>query len=88
MSPARVRSLISLLDSTIYCSECNPPVPVEIQARVFYRMRDQDLVHCPNGHQGTMRDYKHAVAHPGERSGPFVLHQHGDTSLRIAGKTK
>jgi hypothetical protein len=84
MSSARVRSLISLLDSGIYCSLCSPPVPVEIRARVFYRLRDEDVVNCPNGHQGTLRDYKHAAANPGEQAGPFILQQHCDTALRAA----
>jgi hypothetical protein len=84
MSSARVRSLISLLDSSIYCSLCNPPVPVEIRARVFYRLRDEDPVTCPNGHHGTLRDYKSAVANPGEQSGPFILQQHGAPTLRTA----
>lgn len=75
MSSARVRSLISQLDWIVYCSECDPPVPVEVRARVFYRLRDEDLVRCPNGHRGTLHDYKHAAAHPGQPSGPFVLQQ-------------
>ncbi|HET7396063.1 MAG TPA: hypothetical protein VFK12_06460 [Gammaproteobacteria bacterium] len=55
---------------------------------MFYRLRDQDLVDCPSGHQGTLRDYKYAVAHPGEQSGPFILHQQGDTVPGIASKTR
>lgn len=82
MASARVRSLISLLDSSIYCALCEPPAPVEIRASVFYKLRDQDSVSCPNGHQGTLRDYKYAAAHPGERSGPFILHRHGEAALR------
>ncbi|MGH7485884.1 MAG: hypothetical protein ACREMY_09825, partial [bacterium] len=65
MASARVRSLISLLDSSVYCGLCEPPSPVEISASVFYRLRDQDIVSCPNGHQGKLSDYKYAVAHPG-----------------------
>lgn len=74
MESGRARSRIELLDSIICCAECNPPAVVEVPVGVFYRLRDHDLVRCPNGHSGTLLEYKHAGSHPGERCGPFVLH--------------
>lgn len=88
MSSARVRSLINQLDSTVYCTACEPPVPVEVRARVFYRMHDHDLVSCPNGHQGTLGDYKRAASNPGKPAGPFILEQQGGIRLRLVGKGK
>lgn len=78
MASVRVKSLICQLDWNIFCTECNPPAPVEVRAGVFYRFHDQELISCPNGHQGTLRDYRRAAACPGEQAGPFVLLQQGD----------
>ena len=88
MTSARVKSLISGLDSVVYCTDCVPPIAVEIRANVFYRLQDHDLVSCPNGHRGTLRDYKYAAANPGEKSGPFVLQQPGGVGLRLVGKAR
>jgi len=88
MTSARVKSLINRLDSVVYCTDCEPPVPVEVRAKVFYRLRDHDLVRCPNGHQGTLHDYKYAAANPGEKSGPFVLQQQGAPALRLVDKAR
>ncbi|HET7922884.1 MAG TPA: hypothetical protein VFM15_09040 [Gammaproteobacteria bacterium] len=73
MDPRRGRSHLDQLDSVICCAECSPPVVVEVPVGVFYRLREHDLVRCPNGHQGTLLEYRHAANHPGERCGPFLL---------------
>lgn len=88
MASAGVRLLIDRLEAEVYCAECVPPIPVEVRANVFYRLRDHDPIKCPNGHQGTLRDYKYAVANPGERSGPFVLQQQAGQARRPPDKAR
>ena len=59
-------------DTAVCCHLCNPPQPVEIPARVFYRLKDADSVTCPNGHRGTLLEYKQAAAERGAAHGPFL----------------
>ncbi|HEX5340228.1 MAG TPA: hypothetical protein VFX47_05060 [Gammaproteobacteria bacterium] len=73
MESGRARSHLDLLSSVICCAECEPPVAVEIPVGVFYRLRDHDTISCPNGHRGSVLDYKNAGNQSGERCGPFVL---------------
>lgn len=56
----------------VCCCLCDPPQRVEIPARIFYRLKDMDMVTCPNGHQGTLREYKQAAAEPATPHGPFI----------------
>jgi hypothetical protein len=65
-------SSIKLPEPTVYCRECDPPSRVDIPAGVYYRMQDADTVSCPNGHRGTLEDYKNAARDPAVRHGPFV----------------
>lgn len=64
-------------DAPVCCHYCDPPRRVEIPARVFYKLRDGDVVTCPGGHQGTLLQYKQAAACLGAVHGPFVrFHPH------------
>ena len=48
---------IKLHDAAVCCQLCDPPSRVDVPARVFYKLRDEDLIACPNGHQGTVWEY-------------------------------
>lgn len=66
-----------MLDGTaVYCRLCEPPRRIDIPAGVFYRLRDTDPVSCPNGHQGTLLEYKHAAAQMTTAHGPFIRYDH------------
>ncbi len=67
---------LMLHDAAVCCRLCDPPQRVDIPARVFYRLRDADLVACPNGHQGTLLEYKHAASRIGSPHGPFIRYDH------------
>lgn len=67
----------STLDAAVCCHRCEPPQRVEVPARIFYRLRDADLITCPNGHQGTLFEYKRAASLVGTPQGPFIrYHAH------------
>ncbi|HEY1992289.1 MAG TPA: hypothetical protein VGH71_07485 [Gammaproteobacteria bacterium] len=63
-------------DTAVCCRLCDPPQRVDIPARVFYRLKDADTVACPNGHQGTLLEYKQAAAEQGTAHGPFLRHDY------------
>lgn len=63
-------------DAAVCCRLCEPPQRVEVPARVFYRLRDHDLVVCPNGHQGTLLQYKCAAGQIATAFGPFIRYDH------------
>lgn len=63
-------------DTAVCCHLCEPPQRVEIPARVFYRLKDMDAVSCPNGHQGTLLEYKQAAAERGTAYGPFIRYDY------------
>lgn len=58
--------------TAVCCSRCNPPQRVEVPARIFYRLKDHELISCPNGHQGTLLDYKRAASEMAVAHGPFI----------------
>jgi len=72
MGYARQAGMLSMPSTAVCCWECDPPSRVEIPARVYYRLKDSDLVSCPNGHVGKLADYKRAANSPAERHGPFM----------------
>lgn len=72
MEKSYLAALIRLHNAPVCCVECRPPTPLEIPARIFYRLKDHDLIACPQGHRGSLRDFKHARDHFGERYGPFL----------------
>lgn len=63
-------------DTPVCCHLCDPPQQVEIPARVFYRLKDADSVACPNGHRGTLLEYKQAAAERGTAHGPFIRYDY------------
>jgi hypothetical protein len=63
-------------DSAVCCRLCDPPRRIDIPAGVFYRLRDTDQVTCPNGHQGTLLEYKHAAVQIATAHGPFIRYDH------------
>lgn len=64
-------------DAPVCCQLCDPPQRVEIPARVFYKLKDTDVVNCPNGHQGTLLQYKQAATCMATAYGPFIrFHEH------------
>ncbi|HEY4128307.1 MAG TPA: hypothetical protein VGN70_09700 [Gammaproteobacteria bacterium] len=67
---------LMLHDAVVCCRLCVPPQQVDIPARIFYRLRDGDAVSCPNGHLGTLLDYKHAAGRIGTAYGPFIRYDH------------
>jgi len=67
---------LMLHDVAVCCRLCDPPQRVEIPARVFYRLRDADSVACPNGHQGTLLEYKQAAGQVATPHGPFIRYDH------------
>ncbi|HEX4299852.1 MAG TPA: hypothetical protein VH327_03190 [Gammaproteobacteria bacterium] len=67
---------LMLQGTTVYCRLCDPPQRLDIPAGVFYRLRDMDQVTCPNGHQGTLLEYKHAAAQVAAAHGPFIRYDH------------
>jgi hypothetical protein len=67
---------VMLHDAAVCCHLCDPPQRVEVPARVFYRLRDSDFIACPNGHQGTLLEYKHAACHLATPHGPFIRYDH------------
>jgi hypothetical protein len=72
MNDSRQGHRLMLHDAAVCCRLCDPPQRVEVPARVFYRLRDQDLIACPNGHQGTLQQYKDAAQQQGATHGPFI----------------
>jgi hypothetical protein len=64
--------MLGLPTTAVCCRECDPPTRVEIPARVFYRLKDHDLVSCPNGHRGSLAEYKLAATGAAEPQGPFM----------------
>ena len=72
MAQARLTHRIMLRDAVVCCRLCDPPCRVDIPARVFYRLRDEDRVSCPQGHQGSLLQYKQAAACIAVASGPFI----------------
>jgi hypothetical protein len=75
----RLDHRLMLHDPAVCCRLCDPPQRVEIPARVFYRLRDGDQVSCPNGHLGTLLEYKHAAGRIGSAHGPFIRYDHHPT---------
>ena len=67
------------LDAAVYCRLCDPPQRVELPARVFYRLKDADSIVCPNGHRGTLLEYKQAASERGTAYGPFIRFDHHPT---------
>ena len=67
---------LMLHDAAVCCRLCDPPQRVEIPARVFYRLKDADSVACPNGHQGTLLEYKQAAGQIATPHGPFIRYEH------------
>jgi hypothetical protein len=67
------------LDAAVCCRLCDPPRRVEVPARVFYRLKDEDTIACPNGHQGTLLEYKQAASERGAVHGPFIRYDHHST---------
>lgn len=67
---------MTLRDVAVCCRLCDPPQRVEIPARVFYRLKDADSVACPNGHQGTLLEYKQAAEQVAMPHGPFIRYDH------------
>jgi hypothetical protein len=67
---------IMLHDAAVCCHLCTPPRRVEIPARVFYKLKDEDFVSCPNGHMGTLMEYKRAAASIAFACGPFIRYDH------------
>ena len=67
---------LMLHDTAVYCRLCDPPQRIDIPARVFYKLRDTDRVSCPNGHHGTLLEYKHAAAQATTPHGPFIRYDH------------
>ena len=63
-------------DTDVCCHLCEPPQRVEIPARVFYRLKDTDTVSCPNGHRGSLLEYKQAAADRGTVYGPFIRYHY------------
>jgi len=78
MSSGKTRTdhRLMLENTAVYCRLCDPPRQIEIPAGVFYRLRDMDQVACPNGHQGTLLEYKHAAAQIATAHGPFIRYDH------------
>jgi len=77
MGRSRIRKHIMPHDGAVCCQLCDPPQRVEIPARVFYKLLDADVVSCPNGHQGTLLQYKQAAACRAVAHGPFIrFHEH------------
>jgi hypothetical protein len=74
-----------LHDTAVCCCLCDPPQRVEVPARVFYRLKDADIVTCPNGHQGTLREYKQAAGDPTTPHGPFIRYGHPPADWRARG---
>ena len=75
-SGTRTDHRLMMEDHAVYCRLCEPPRRVEIPAGVFYRLRDMDQVACPNGHHGTLLEYKHAAAQVDTAHGPFIRYDH------------
>ena len=76
MGHQRLHHRIMLHDAAVYCHLCTPPCRVDIPARVFYRLKDEDFVSCPKGHQGTLIEYKRAAACIDFACGPFIRYHH------------
>lgn len=76
MGRSRLTHRIMLHDAAVCCQFCDPPSRVEVPARVFYRLRDEDLISCPRGHQGTLLQYKQAAACIAVAHGPFIRYDH------------
>lgn len=74
-----------LHDVAVCCRLCDPPQRVEIPARVFYRLKDADTVACPNGHQGTVLEYKQAAGQLATAHGPFIRYGHHPADWLAAG---
>jgi hypothetical protein len=72
MDRDQLASLVGLRNSSVWCQECDPPTRVEVAARVFYRLKDEEAIACPNGHRGTVREYKDAANSAAVRHGPFI----------------
>ncbi len=68
----RLSHRIMLHDAPVCCHLCTPPCQVDIPARVFYKLKDEDFVSCPNGHMGTLMEYKRAAASVANACGPFI----------------
>jgi len=70
-------SYLPQLDAAVCCRLCDPPQRVEVPARIFYRLKDADTIACPNGHQGTLLEYKQAASERSTAHGPFIrYHPH------------
>ncbi len=63
---------VTLHDAAVCCRLCDPPQRVEVAARIFYKLKDTDLIACPNGHQGTLLEYKNAAGQIATPHGPFI----------------
>lgn len=72
MENSRSTHRLMLHDAAVCCQLCEPPTRVDVPARVFYRLRDADLISCRNGHQGTLLEYKQAAASLAVAHGPFI----------------
>jgi len=70
--PERLDHRLMLNDAPVCCRLCEPPQRVEVPARVFYRLKDTDTITCPNGHRGTLLEYKQAACHISSAHGPFI----------------
>ena len=74
--PGRAGAGGMLPDAPVCCQLCDPPSRVEVPARVFYKLRDEDLIACPNGHQGTVWEYKQAAGNVASSHGPFIRYEY------------
>ena len=75
-APDRRSPSIMLRDAPVCCHLCDPPSRVEVPARVFYKLRDEDLISCPNGHRGTVWEYKMAAGSVATSHGPFIRYDY------------
>lgn len=75
----RLQHRIMLHDAAVYCHLCTPPCRVDVPARVFYRLKDEDYVSCPKGHKGTLIEYKRAAASLDYPCGPFIRYERRPT---------
>ncbi len=74
--PGHAGAGYTLPDAPVCCQLCDPPSRVEVPARVFYKLRDEDLIACPNGHQGTVWEYKQAAGTVATSHGPFIRYDY------------
>jgi len=84
--PERPDHRLMLNDAPVCCRLCEPPQRVEVPARVFYRLKDADTIACPNGHQGTLEEYKQAAGQLATPYGPFIRYDSHPSDWLAHGK--